>query len=360
MIDAPEEKGWDSHVMSTLRAFPTRKKNCYSIDMEGKTENSTFTVERVLVRASFYYGNYDNKATPPTFNLQFNGNSWTQIVTHQDNIIYTEMVYSLIKGNNISICLAQTQPNNIPFISALEVRSLDPYAYRYVNSNYHKYPLFFVERLAFGANTTIRYSDDSRDRIWGPVHANTRIKRNSPYRSVNIDDEPLDALRTTLAQLQEVKINRSIPTMEAFDPRINYDYPPTLVLRKPGMYSSGNMVYSGISDPKIPIHFNAYFAEPNTLNSTEIRSFNIFVNNKLYNTEGPIVPSRLTLEKVFIHNITSFAINSSYSIALVPTNDSTLPPLIIALEGFTMGDKLVQGTNSSDGNSLDSLLSTNP
>ncbi|KAI3929537.1 hypothetical protein MKX01_025705 [Papaver californicum] len=65
--------------MSTLRAFPTRKNNCYSIDIENKSEDSTM-VERVLVRANFYYGNYDNKSSPPTFNLQFNGNSWKQIV----------------------------------------------------------------------------------------------------------------------------------------------------------------------------------------------------------------------------------------------------------------------------------------
>ncbi|KAI3965677.1 hypothetical protein MKX01_010634 [Papaver californicum] len=76
MIDAPEVKAWDSHVMSTLRAFPTRKKNCYSIDIDDKPEDST-AVEEVFVRASFYYGHYANKSNPPTSNLQFNGNSWS-------------------------------------------------------------------------------------------------------------------------------------------------------------------------------------------------------------------------------------------------------------------------------------------
>ncbi|KAI3983764.1 hypothetical protein MKX01_001168 [Papaver californicum] len=342
MIDPPNVKAWDSHVMSTLRAFPTRKKNCYSIDIEDNAENSTnTTIERVLVRASFYYGNYDSKSTPPTFDLQFNGNSWSQIVTHQDNIIYTEMVYSLIKVNNISICLAQTQPDNIPFISALEVRSLHPFAYRYVDSNY---PLFFFERFAFGTNTTIRYySGDYYDRIWSPVH-NIRVQSNSPYRNVNIDDNPLEALRTALTELRDVKIDRSIPTVAAKTDFINYDYPPGDTLQQ--AHLSGNLVYTGISDPKIPIHYNAYFTEMYELNSTEKRSFNIFVNDKFYT--GPIVPIRFILPTVFIHNITSFATNSSYSIALVPTNDSTLPPIINALEGFTIGDKLVQGTNSSD------------
>ncbi|XP_026420452.1 probable LRR receptor-like serine/threonine-protein kinase At1g51810 [Papaver somniferum] len=349
MIEPPNVKAWDSHVMSTLRAFPTRKKNCYSIDIEDKDEDATnTTVERVLVRASFYYGNYDDKSTPPTFNLQFNGNSWSQIVTHQDNIIYTEMVYSLTKGNSISICLAQTQPDNIPFISALEVRSLHPNAYRYVDSNK---PLFFFERFAFGANTTIRYSGDYYDRIWSPVH-NIRVQSNLPYRHVNIDDNPLEALRTSLTQLREVKFDPSAPSVAAKTNFTNYDYPPESLRRA---HLSGNLVYTGISDSKIPIHYNAYFGELNTLDSTEKRSFNILVNNKLDTTirpNGPVDPPSGYLHVVYIRNVTSFAINSSYSIALEPTSDSTLPPMINALEGFTIGDKLVQGTNSDDVYSL--------
>lgn len=48
------------YVMSSLRVFSSRKKkkNCYKINFNGR--------ERVLVRASFYYGDYDLK-----FSLQF-------------------------------------------------------------------------------------------------------------------------------------------------------------------------------------------------------------------------------------------------------------------------------------------------
>ncbi|KAI3839693.1 hypothetical protein MKW98_009998 [Papaver atlanticum] len=345
MIDAPEVKAWDSHVMSTLRAFPTRKKNCYSIDIEKKNEDS---IERVLVRASFYYGNYDNKFNPPTFNLQFNGNSWSQIITDQDNIVYTEMVFSLNNGNNINICLAQTEPDNIPFISALEVRSVNRFSYRYVDSIY---PLFFFERIAFGANATIRYPEDIYDRIWGPVDTNIRVRSNSPYRNVNIDDgKPLQALSAELKQLIEVK-NSNLSSPPVYAAGKNYDSHPT-VLRETHLNSSGDMVLNGVSDPKVPVHFNAFFAEANKLNATQKRSFNILVNNKNDSTldpEGPVIPPDIgNIEEVHIFNVTSFETNSSYSIGLAPTNDSTLPPLINALEGYTVGAKLVQGTNSSD------------
>jgi hypothetical protein len=51
-------------------------------------------------------------------------------------------------------CLAQTQPNQFPFISALEVRSLDPKMYSYVDP---KYALFVRSRFAYGASATVRY-----------------------------------------------------------------------------------------------------------------------------------------------------------------------------------------------------------
>ncbi|KAL6200068.1 hypothetical protein ACLB2K_029850 [Fragaria x ananassa] len=50
-----------SQEMSTLRVFTTRKKNCYSIDAEKGAQ--------FLVRGSFYYGNYDKKSAPPSFDV---------------------------------------------------------------------------------------------------------------------------------------------------------------------------------------------------------------------------------------------------------------------------------------------------
>ncbi|RZC67873.1 hypothetical protein C5167_011563 [Papaver somniferum] len=347
MIDAPDVEAWDSRVMSTLRAFPTPKKNCYSIDIDDKAKDSTSTtkVERFLVRASFYYGNYDNKFSPPTFNLQFNGNSWSQIVTDQDNIIYAEMVFALNKGNNINICLAQTQPDHIPFISALEVRSLnDPYAYSYINRNH---PLFFFERFAFGTSTTIRYPQDDLDRIWAPFQTNIRVRSNSLYRNVNIDEaKSLESLSASLKKLIEIK-NSNLSSPPVAFLRYNYDGPPNAIL-KTHLSSSEKLSYTGVSDPKVPINHNAYFSEATRLNSTQKRSFNNKLDGVDIRPSGPVTPLFGYAIEVLIFNVTSFATSSSYSIDFVRTKDSNLPPLINAIEGYTVGDKLVQGTNSSD------------
>ncbi|KAI3940680.1 hypothetical protein MKW98_029999 [Papaver atlanticum] len=311
--------GFDSKVMSTLRAFPARNKNCYSIDIDSKSDDNT-TVDRVLVRANFYYGNYDKKSIPPTFSLQFNGNNWKEIVTGMENIVYEEVVFSLKKGKNINVCLAQTQPDNTPFISALEVRSLDSDAYNYVPSDY---PLMFINRTAFGSNTVIRYPEDSFDRIWGSYALNItraliRVRSNSPSINVNVEDKPPEAvLRTTLTS--------NIKTSEG-------------------------MSYRRTRNLTVPIHLNAYFSEVIKLNSTQKRSFDIIVNNNLDNSiilpKGPVVPPYGGTLKVHIRNMTTF--NSSLFIVLKRTNDSTLPPLINALEEFIIGDKLAQGTNSND------------
>lgn len=134
-----------SRVMDTLRVFTSRKKNCYLIESD--------TRGRVLVRASFYYGNYDKKSSPPTFDLQFDGNYWLTVETSSTDYVYYEAIY-VVKKDYISVCVAQTEPNQFPFISALEVRGLESYMYNYIDKNY---PLFLVKRIAYGANATVRY-----------------------------------------------------------------------------------------------------------------------------------------------------------------------------------------------------------
>lgn len=133
-----------SPVYDTLRAFTTRKKNCYSIEAEEG--------EKVLVRVVFNYGNYDGKSTPPLFDLHFDGNFWVTVNTSEP--IYYEAIY-VVKRKVISVCVAQINPNQIPFISSLEVRSVDPRAYSHIGPNY---ALFGNIRNGYGLNETIRYA----------------------------------------------------------------------------------------------------------------------------------------------------------------------------------------------------------
>ncbi|MCL7037167.1 hypothetical protein MKW94_028944 [Papaver nudicaule] len=319
----PANTIFDSKVMDTLRAFPTRNKNCYSIDIAKKPEDNT-TPERFLLRTTFYYGNYDNRSSPPSFDLQFNGNHWKHLETTLNDIWYYEVVFSLKKGNNINVCLAQTKPGDVPFISALEVRSLDSDAYSYIPSDY---PLIFIDRTAFGTNKFTRYPEDSFDRLWswigppGNTSTLTRVRSNSP--SIKLD---------------------------------SVDKPPEMVLRTSlmRMNSSEDIFYRDDQNPKGPINFNAYFSEVIKLDSSQKRSFDIVINNNIDNSmivpANPVIPPYGGALEVHIVNVTTF--NSSFLIDFKRTNDSTLPSLINALEVYIIGGKLVEGTNSKDGNFL--------
>ncbi|XP_057778369.1 uncharacterized protein At1g24485-like [Salvia miltiorrhiza] len=133
-----------SHVWDTLRVFTSRNRNCYEI--------GSVKPGRVLVRASFYYGNYDGKNSPPGFALSFDGNVWTDVQTSNDtkHYYYYEVIY-VMKKDSISVCLIQTETEQIPFISALEIRRLESDMYSDVDDDY---PLLRWERVAFGSGDT--------------------------------------------------------------------------------------------------------------------------------------------------------------------------------------------------------------
>ncbi|XP_022753598.1 uncharacterized protein At1g24485-like [Durio zibethinus] len=134
-----------AQAMTTLRVFTERKKNCYSIDADKGSQ--------VLVRASFFNGNYDRKSSPSSFDLQFDGNQWTTVGTSSNEVVSYEVIY-VTKSDTISLCVAQTSPNMFPLISAIEVRVPDMKMYGHFDS---KYALMLRRSVAYGTEDIIRY-----------------------------------------------------------------------------------------------------------------------------------------------------------------------------------------------------------
>nr|DAD25975.1 TPA_asm: hypothetical protein HUJ06_027443 [Nelumbo nucifera] len=294
-----------SKEMTTLRVFTARKKNCYSFgSANGK---------RHLVRASFYYGNYDKKSSPPTFDLHLDGNLWATVLTTASSInpIYYEAIY-VPKGDTISVCLAQTQPNQFPFISALEVRELGSEMYSHVNSNH---ALFLRGRTAYGATDIISSPDDLYDRIWVPAKLATGLN--------NVTNEAIFIATTDAA-----------------------DEPPKAVLQTAATDANASfsiILGTNLPNAQVPTYINWYFSEVSQLDSTQKRSFRVYIDNTPIST--PIIPPLESVTEIFIGNITA---SSNTSVSLVPTSDSTLPPLINAMEVFQISDPLTDGTNSKD------------
>ncbi|KAJ6737504.1 hypothetical protein OIU85_019556 [Salix viminalis] len=298
-----------SHVMSTLRVFTSLKKNCYTIRaVKGSL---------VLVRASFFYGNYDKKSSPPSFHLLFDGNYWATVKTALDQLVYYEVMY-VVKSDTTSICLAQTQPNQVPFISALEVRILDSKMYGHFDPNH---ALFLKSRVAYGANSTVRFPNDAYDRIWVPATIGSGL--------VSVAS---DAIFISVANAP--------------------DNPPREVLQNAITTSSSSgsiTLYHGFPDQDVSVYLNLYFSEVTALDTTQKRSFNFYIDN-IKESEPIIPPYGKAMEMTG-----NFTASANTSISLVSTTDSTLPPLINAMELFYVNDRLRDGTDSKDVEGLGEL-----
>lgn len=133
-----------SPVLDTLRVFTSRKKNCYSA--------SVTQGQKVLVRTMFNYGNYDRLSSPPTFDLHFDGNFWTTVQTSISGVNMFEVIY-VAKGGTVSVCVAKTKPNQFPFISSIEFRSVDSDVYSEVDDSR---ALFLTNRYSYGASEALR------------------------------------------------------------------------------------------------------------------------------------------------------------------------------------------------------------
>lgn len=134
---------------NTLRIFPNKTQdNCYIVPAE--TESI-----RYIIRAGFYYGNYDGLSRPPTFNLFINDVIWTTINTAENSgdPFYKEIVYESNGSGALRICLLQIIGGGVPFINSLEAVVLWDKMYSQMESN-TTYNL--INRTNFGGEE-IRY-----------------------------------------------------------------------------------------------------------------------------------------------------------------------------------------------------------
>ncbi|KAI9387692.1 hypothetical protein POPTR_010G213101v4 [Populus trichocarpa] len=91
---------------------------------------------RYVIRAGFFYGNYDGLSNPPTFDLHLNGGKWSTVNTaSRSGPIYHEIVYSLQKSAILTVCLVQTRDGEVPFISTLEFMPLPDVLYPHLDPN---------------------------------------------------------------------------------------------------------------------------------------------------------------------------------------------------------------------------------
>lgn len=135
-------------ILSTLRYFPDKssRKHCYNFPV---AKNSKY-----LIRTTYYYGNFDGKNSPPVFDQIIGGTKWSVVNTSEDyskgQSSYYEIVVG-VPGRTLSVCLAKNAKTlSSPFISALDVQSLEDTMYN--STDLGLYKLSLIARNSFGVD----------------------------------------------------------------------------------------------------------------------------------------------------------------------------------------------------------------
>ncbi|OWM76525.1 hypothetical protein CDL15_Pgr005489 [Punica granatum] len=295
--------------LMNLRCFPNGTRNCYTLrPTQGKSK-------RYLIRASFFYGNYDTLSQTPTFDLYIDVNYWIT-VKDPSNYTYEEIIYTTSR-DYIQVCLVN-RGSGVPFISALELRTLD-------NSTYDTSAgaLQTSWRYNIGSKTTYRHPQDDYDRIWEGQSFNwTTITNKTNVDSLrstnNAYKVPLEVLMTGQQSLDNI--------------------------------SSSLKLFWISSEPTYKWYLFFHFAEFQVLRSGQLRRFRVYVNdNKLITTVTPEYLKPVTVSTFpFDGTVLNFSITSV-------TSQSSLPPFLNAVEWFRSIDLPHSTTDLNDVTGINSI-----
>ncbi|XP_047310350.1 probable LRR receptor-like protein kinase At1g51890 [Impatiens glandulifera] len=294
-----------------VRNFPKGTRNCYTLKVPAQANGSRTTF---LIRGRFMYGNYDNNHSLPSFDLHIGVDIWDTVLIYNESVPIRKEIIYVPNSDFIQVCLINTN-SGIPFISALEIRPMNDTIYK------KDYSLKYYRRFDLASSTInlYRYKDDIYDRIWLPwVHEDN----------------------TSLATASPVMANK-------------YQI-PNAVMNTANIPKNPNdsLVFSWNPD-NINDQFYLYlhFAELNPFASS--REFNIYVNGKSLLDE-PYSPKYLQTET---HEL-RIDVRSNYTVSLNRTKNSTLPPLLNAIELYTIKQAFKSQTNDEDVGGIMGIKST--
>ncbi|KAK4269250.1 hypothetical protein QN277_022435 [Acacia crassicarpa] len=287
----------------TLRSFPQGTRNCYRINI---TSGSKY-----LIRANFVYGNYDGPNRLPKFDLHLGPNLWQTVkITNPSGEVDPEIIH-VPSLDHIQICLVDTG-SGTPFISAIDLRTLmnDTYVTQFGSLSLHS-------RLDLGSTSkkTYRYSDDDYDRSWSapaynPNWAQINASISSDSLAQNVYKPAAIVMSTAATPVNEIA--------------------PMEVSWAPENASDQFYVYM-------------HFAELRVLEKNQTRSFDITVNGDLFYAD--VVPKYRSTNTVFSKKATS---GEKISFLLQRTHKSTLPPILNAIEVYTIKDFSQSETEQGD------------
>ncbi|KAI3521453.1 hypothetical protein L1887_10919 [Cichorium endivia] len=278
---------------TTLTSFPQNTRNCYTLrPTQGKGN-------RYLIRASFMYGNYDLKDELPEFDVYLGPDYWDTMKFNSSSELRKMEIIHVSSSDFIHVCLVNTG-RGTPFVSAIELRLLASNMYKETAFG----SLYLYARANLGRSSgRVRYKADKYDRVWRPL---VWPNSDSVYTSYNV----YAGLLTAFDPPSEVMSTAVVPRNPTDSFKIEWD--PVNTTDKFFIYM--------------------HIAEIELLKANQIREFNIYLNgNLLY---GPFSP--LYLNTVTIYSTGPETVAPRYTLTIYKTKNSTLPPIINAIELYTL------------------------
>ncbi|KAF8044266.1 hypothetical protein BT93_A2301 [Corymbia citriodora subsp. variegata] len=296
-------------ILNDARIFPDGMRNCYTLKPD-QGKNRTY-----LIRAWFWFGNYDGKDQFPSFDLYVDVNYW-YTVDYTFYMSVSEEIMYVSKADDIQVCLVNTG-NGVPFISALELRALDDDIYPLRSGL-----LRVSQRLSLGRSLVanpVRYPDDVYDRVWSSwTDVNWHMLENTS--AIDLSDKnnaykvPEEVLRTALATINS---NSSLYFLRTFD--------------------RGSLAWA---PPKKWIVY-LHFMEIERLSGPK-RELTISINDNQF-TET------VSLEYLKPVAVVSTLVSGPHIILSInSTNKSGNPPILNAVEIYNVGDLPIVPTAQDD------------
>ncbi|KAF6981696.1 hypothetical protein CFC21_000158 [Triticum aestivum] len=306
-----------------LRSFPDGVRNCYTL-------RSLVSGLKYLIRAGFLYGNYDGLNRPPaSFDLHIGVNFWKTVNmstwgADQGNTATVEAII-VVPNDLLQVCLVNTG-SGTPFISSLDLRPLKRTFYPQATAEQGLVMLARLNAAPVNKTGTIRYPDDPHDRLWYPwFDATIWAEISTTERVYGVGD---DLFEVPWKVMQTAIVTRNTSKniwfgWESLDAEPRDDDPS-----RPG--------YVAI----------LHFAELQLLNASngELRQFYINLNDELAYPTG-FTPEHLVSNAIYD---TKPSRHSGYNFSINATANSTLPPILNAVEVYYVIPTTNLGTDSQD------------
>ncbi|XVE88769.1 hypothetical protein DITRI_Ditri19aG0095500 [Diplodiscus trichospermus] len=295
-----------------VRSFPQGIRNCYSIEVSKGN--------KYLIRASFMYGNYDSQRKVPEFELHLGANLWETMKLSDASTWRIAEIIHVPLSSFLSVCLVNTGFGT-PFISAIELRRLRNTIYEIQSGSLQ---LYWRPDFASSTDQIFRYKIDEYDRPWWPYTGKNWSQLNSSLSidSKNNDFKPPSVVMQTAAQQ---KIN-----------------------------STPLSLYLQTIDQTDKFYPYMYFAEVEKLKTDEFREFNISLNGQHWS--GPHSPAYL--EATTVYKTTPITGEVEYEFLIYKAQNSSLPPIINALEVYKVNELPQLETNQDDVDAIKNIKST--